>query len=870
MPDGGIHPTAQVLALFGHGELSDVQAATIAAHLETCLDCRKAVAGLAPDTFLGKVRAAGPGPAPGSTVTSASSGGERSAGPPPADLPPELANHPKFHIVRELGRGGMGVIYLAEHRILEKRVAIKVISPAVLDNPDAVARFLTEARAAGKLDHPNIARAFDADQAGGLYFLVLEYVEGVSLAQVLERQGPLSVANACHCIRQAALGLQHAFEQGMVHRDIKPHNLMLTPKGQIKILDFGLARMRGPRPRTALTQVDTFMGTPQYVAPEQATDARMADTRADIYSLGCTLFAVLAGRPPFVEDTAVKLVLAQIGKDAPPLHQVRPDVPPALSALVARMLAKDPARRYQRPIEVAQALTAFVRPTVGSAPRTVPTATAVPAKTAPANEVPVAWDKLVDEPVKRPAAPARAHPRRRVTGKTLLKLGAVFGVLALATLLLGFVALWAGGVFRAKAQGAGGGEPPADVDEPLTLVDEAPRIAVQYHDVGDSVIRNPSMRFGLVMLQEEDRLKAGQKKKLTYDLLGRSNNTCVKIDGGERLFGENEPTLFPEPPGHWEPMKEPLGAGRPWTRAGAKSTWVYDDVKIAIAQTVEIIPGEQSRLLDTCLVRYRIQNRDNASHGVGLRVLLDTYIGSNDGVPFTIPGLNSLCDTTHTFNGAAEVPDFIQALENPVVPRSSAIAHLQFRLGGNLEVPSRVTLGAWPDKNLGKFRPQLAARLRQQLTGWEVPVVPMRTISPPDSAVVIYWDEQPLPAQAVRDLGFTYGLGHVVADEGGGKLAVTAGGLFEPGVSFTVTAYARDPQRGQRLTLTVPDGFEIRDGKVEQAVPPLPANANSPISPVSWKVRTPPRAGKYTFVVQSSSGERQSLVITLRRKRVFD
>ncbi len=237
----------------------------------------------------------------------------------------------------------MGVIYLAEHRVLEKAVALKVINPAVLDNPDALARFHAEARAAAQLDHPNIARAHDADQAGKLHFLVMEYVEGLSLAQLVEKKGPLPVAHACHYVRQAALGLQHASDKGMVHRDIKPQNLMVAPRSVVKVLDFGLARLRSERKgKPGLTQADAFMGTPEYVAPEQATDARTADTRADIYSLGCTLYSLLTGRPPFVEDTLVKLVLAHIEKEPQPLHELRPDVPPELSAVVAKMLAKDP------------------------------------------------------------------------------------------------------------------------------------------------------------------------------------------------------------------------------------------------------------------------------------------------------------------------------------------------------------------------------------------------------------------------------------------------------------------------------------------------------------------------------------------------
>jgi serine/threonine protein kinase/formylglycine-generating enzyme required for sulfatase activity len=282
--------------------------------------------------------------------------------PSPSTVPPELANHPKFRIVRELGRGGMGVIYLAQHRVMEKPVALKVINPSILDNPNALARFHAEVKAAGKLDHTNVARAHDADQAGDLHFLVMEYVEGMTLAQLLKQQGPLPVLNACRYIHQAALGLQHAFEQGMTHRDVKPANLMVTPQGRVKVMDFGLARLRSEQTDgRGLTATGAFMGTPEYVAPEQATDARQADTRADIYSLGCTLYALLAGRPPFAEDTVVKLVLAHLEKEPMPLHQLRPDVPAALSAVVGRMLAKDAAQRYQTPLDVARALAPFTK-----------------------------------------------------------------------------------------------------------------------------------------------------------------------------------------------------------------------------------------------------------------------------------------------------------------------------------------------------------------------------------------------------------------------------------------------------------------------------------------------------------------------------
>jgi formylglycine-generating enzyme required for sulfatase activity/predicted Ser/Thr protein kinase len=482
MPDVSAHPSAQALALFGHGKLSEAQAATVAAHLETCADCRKAVTSLPPDSFVGKVRAAKPGSSsllpsrPGASPSRAARPAPAAA---PRDLPAELACHPKFRIVRELGRGGMGVIYLAEHRVLERPVAIKVISPTVLDNPDALARFHAEAKAAGKLDeHPNIARAYDADQAGELHFLVMEYVEGMSLAQVLERRGPLPIAHACHYIRQAALGLQHAFDKGMVHRDIKPQNLMLAPKNVVKVLDFGLARLRDDRKRVSprLTQLESFMGTPEYVAPEQAMDAREADTRSDIYSLGCTLYALLTGQPPFVEDTIGKLVLAHVEKEPVPLHEACPEVPAELSAVVAKMLAKDPAQRYQRPDEVAQALAPFAKARAKAA--------AAGAAAAPSGAVPADAGTRVGGDTSRvkalgasrlPAKPAAdeggkgspfeglaeasaAAPKRAKKAvneansapAAWWKRPAVMAGAGVAVLLLVLVSLWAAGTFRVK------------------------------------------------------------------------------------------------------------------------------------------------------------------------------------------------------------------------------------------------------------------------------------------------------------------------------------------------------------------------------------------------------------------------------------
>jgi HEAT repeat protein len=282
---------------------------------------------------------------------------------PCPDLPPELVRHPKYLILRELGRGGMGVVYQARQTVMNRPVVIKVINRSLLDQPGALDRFRREVQAAAKLSHPNIVTAYDAEQAGEVHMLVMEFVPGQSLAEVLEKRGPLPVLNACHCMRQVALGLQHAHERNMVHRDIKPSNLMLMPRGQVKILDFGLAKIASERGTgKGLTPSNDFLGTPEYCAPEQTTDARTADIRADLYSLGCTLYCLLAGRPPFQEDTPMKTFLAHHQNHPQPLPELRPDVPARLWEVVARLLAKEPGQRYQTPIEVAQALAPFVKP----------------------------------------------------------------------------------------------------------------------------------------------------------------------------------------------------------------------------------------------------------------------------------------------------------------------------------------------------------------------------------------------------------------------------------------------------------------------------------------------------------------------------
>jgi uncharacterized protein (TIGR03067 family) len=374
------HPDPERLSAFAQGRLGEAELAELSAHLGDCTACRTMVEATGDDTLISLLRAADTAPrrkhpeAPDEAATLAPSPNVLTL----PDLPAELAAHSRYRVQELLGVGGMGAVYKAEHLLMERPVALKLVSHNLTSHPEMVERFRREVKTAAKLRHPNIVLAYDAEQAGESHFLVIEYVEGKSLARAVAERGPLPVRQACDYIRQAALGLQYAHERGMVHRDIKPQNLMLTPEGQVKILDFGLARFameaaptgalltapaaeatRGSQDIGSLTQVGTVLGTPDYIAPEQARDAHTADIRADIYSLGCTLYDLLAGHAPFPAGTAVDKVMAHLERSPKPLSAVRPDVPPALARVVERMLAKDPAQRYQTPAEVADALAPF-------------------------------------------------------------------------------------------------------------------------------------------------------------------------------------------------------------------------------------------------------------------------------------------------------------------------------------------------------------------------------------------------------------------------------------------------------------------------------------------------------------------------------
>ena len=388
-------------------------------------------------------------------------------------------------------------------------------------------------------------------------------------------------------------------------------------------------------------------------------------------------------------------------------------------------------------------------------------------------------------------------------------------VVGLTLCLLGRAPAWAGDDENEK---------PARQPEIRVLFQEGPKLA--------------TMRFGILLpplAVPRSQTFPYACKQLTFSPTGITNNTCVKLDGEECLLGSE--------PGKWLTRKAPLGKGR----QGLRSVWVYPDEKVHVTQTVEVVRGEQTGNVDTCRVGYLLENRDNEEHTVGLRFLLDTLVGSNDGAPFIIPGRSALCETSADFKGADRVPVFVQALERLDFKKPGVVAHLQLKVPG-LEPPGRVTLGAWPDQEALKgFR-----GARGTNTLWNVPVASFQDTH--DSAAVLYWAEKKLPAGARREVGFTYGLGNFAGDRTG-KLGLILAGPFQAGGNLTVLALVKGPEEDQTVTLKFPPELPLAKGEKATKTVALPAEGGSDVTAVTWTLRTP-QEGTFAFRVESSTGAR--------------
>jgi eukaryotic-like serine/threonine-protein kinase len=317
-----------------------------------------------------------------------------------------------FELKKKLGKGGMGEVFLARQVSLDRTVALKTLSKELAKKDDFVQRFQREARSMAKLDHPNVVKVYAVDSFKGVHFAAIEFIDGQSVQNWLDELGQLPVGDAVHITMVCAEALQHAHALGMVHRDIKPDNILLTLKGTVKVADFGLAKVIDED--VSMTQSGTGLGTPLYMAPEQARDAKHVDHRSDIYALGAMTYHMLTGKLPFDGTTALELIMAKENGKYPTARSLRPEIPDRLDLIIDKMLAKDPNHRYKSCGEILKDLFAlgvhnaalsFVD---GAAPTTVGTASNTPATVSLAA---TAFQGRTTEPSPKPKQKKVAAPQ---------------------------------------------------------------------------------------------------------------------------------------------------------------------------------------------------------------------------------------------------------------------------------------------------------------------------------------------------------------------------------------------------------------------------------------------------------------------------
>jgi serine/threonine-protein kinase len=359
----------------------------------------------------------------------------------------------RYVIMDRLGSGAMGRVYKAHHQLMDRIVALKIIAPEIVTNGRVVARFQREMKMVGRLDHPNVVRAYDADQLGQTLYIVMEYVQGKSLSQKFKREGAIPAQDVVNYAAQAALGLAHAHAQSIVHRDVKPSNLLLSDTGQVKVLDLGLGVLMEADEASSFATADGIaVGTIDYMSPEQAC-GKEVDGRSDIYSLGCAMYHLISGRLPFPGNSPVERLGKRISGRPVPIHEVKPDLPQAFLQVFERMLAARPSERFQTATEAAEALQALVRPK--AAPRKIPVARPATSAAAPPSppdgnaSVPVAQPLLGSPPPSQVAAEDRpAFPR---WFGPLASLAETSPSGALATLIAILLAAYGAGIVTALA-----------------------------------------------------------------------------------------------------------------------------------------------------------------------------------------------------------------------------------------------------------------------------------------------------------------------------------------------------------------------------------------------------------------------------------
>jgi len=318
----------------------------------------------------------------------------------------------KYRVIERIGIGGMGQVYLAEHRTMKRRYAIKVLPRSRAADPAALERFEREARAGGSIDHPNIVRAYDKDQDGDLHYLVMDFVDGCSLAEIVKATGPLNFERVANYLYQSALGLKHAFDAGLIHRDIKPANILVDRQGVVKILDMGLARFFNDEEDMITRKYDeTVLGTADYLSPEQAIDSHNVDVRSDIYSLGCSYYFTLTGQPPFGEGSIAQKLIWHQTRAPRPIKEFRPDIPDHLRAVLTRCMLKKPAERPTSPDELLAELARYANGCFPPTPEELPELSAMARGVSFGGEMmagvtptPVPGDQPTPPPTRDPAS----------------------------------------------------------------------------------------------------------------------------------------------------------------------------------------------------------------------------------------------------------------------------------------------------------------------------------------------------------------------------------------------------------------------------------------------------------------------------------
>jgi serine/threonine-protein kinase len=448
-----------------------------------------------------------------------------SATQPLAGGPPDLSGKTlgDYVLLRRLGQGGMGQVYLAEQVSLKRKVALKLLRADLAADAVALQRFRIEAEAVARVNHANIVQVYALGEAEGLHFIALEYVEGRTLRDFVEKKGPPEAPVALSIMRQVAAALQRAAELGIVHRDIKPENILLTRKAEIKVADFGLSRIfAADRQPQNLTQTNTTMGTPLYMSPEQV-ECKPLDPRSDIYSFGVTCYHMLAGRPPFRGETAFEVAVQHVQKDPPPLAQVRPDLPPGLCDLVHRMMAKRPDDRPQTGREIVKEVIRLrdtLAGVTGARPGSV-------VATGPATPAPS--DLQVTQPL--PVVGRRGRLRWAVAGSLALAVG--------VGLLLGWLR-HRGAAASAPAPGPAMEAPAAPPNEKQERADLLARLVRQYaHPENDNQAQlglEAATELGLLYLKDRrlDEAEALFKdlsqtdhKRVRYRQLGQLGEAMV-------------------------------------------------------------------------------------------------------------------------------------------------------------------------------------------------------------------------------------------------------------------------------------------------------------------------------------------------------